>query len=341
MENIPLIIYMNMKLLIICLEEEKERADGLRLLLDKMAIYSGILLAKPQESGRRDIEKQFFAFFNLATANNGNAAKPVEEKKPDEGDYAPTHVMVISNLAPEWVDFLAGFSCGSHVPFLAYGEDASKCIPEVFNFCFRILPTQDSLLSYLNSESEAFKKRETDRETQKAREALLEQGIPVNNNSLAQCVADGLLDDIVLFFGAGFSPDTRDKTGVPLLNIAARAGNLEIIQFLIKAGAPVNMRAEDRDTSALIDSVMGKFDDITTDLIKAGADVNIQSKDGQTALIVAVGADEEGTVELLLKAGANPDISDHMGMSARKYASLFRKTVLMDLFQTYAPEKAG
>jgi ankyrin repeat protein len=86
---------------------------------------------------------------------------------------------------------------------------------------------------------------------------------------------------------------------------------------------------------------MGKFDDITTVLINAGADANIQSKDGQTALIVAVGADEEGTVEVLLKAGANPDIADHMGMSARKYASLFRKTVLMDLFNTYAPVKAG
>ena len=158
---------------------------------------------------------------------------------------------------------------------------------------------------------------------------------------MAQCVADGRLDEIALFFGAGFSPDTKDKNGVPLLNIAARAGNLEIIQFLLKAGAPVNLRAEDRDTSALIDSVMGKFDDITTVLINAGADANIQSKDGQTALIVAVGADEESTVELLLKAGANPDISDHMGMSARKYASLFRKAVLVDLFNTYAPVKAG
>jgi hypothetical protein len=330
---------MNIKMLIICLEEEKERADELRLLFDKMAIYSGILPAKSKKGGRRSIEKQFFAFFNLTPSNTGDTAQSVDGKTLESQEDTPTHVIIISHLAPEWVDFLAGFSCGSHVPFLAYGEDAKKCVPEVYNFCFKILETQDSLFAYLDSESAALKKKEVDRETQKARNALLEQGIPVNNNSLGQCVAEGRLDDIVLFFGAGFTPDTKDKTGVPLLNIAARAGNYEIVQFLLKAGAPVNLRAEDRDTNALLDSVMGKFSDIITDLIKAGSDVNIQSKDGQTALIVAVGADETEIVEELLKAGANPDISDNMGMSARKYASLFRKTELVNLFNTYAPEK--
>jgi hypothetical protein len=330
---------MNIKLLIICLEEEKDRADQVRLLLDKMAIYSGILLAKKEDGGRRNIEKQFFAFFNLTTSNGDTTAPPVEQKARDPQGETPTHVMIISNLAPEWVDFLAGFSCGSHVPFLAFGKEARKCIPEVFNFCFKILETQDSLLSYLNAESEAFKKKETDREAKRARDTLLERGIPVNNNSMADCVAEGKIDEIKLFFGTGFSPDTRDKNGVPLLNIAARAGNPEAVKFLLSAGAPVNLQAEDRNTSALLDSVMGKFYDIMTDLIKAGADVNIQSKDGQTALIVAVGADDVIMVEELLKAGANPDISDHMGMSARKYASLFRKTAIMDLFNTYAPEK--
>ena len=331
---------MNIKLLIICLEEEKERADQLRLMLDKMAIYSGILLAKLEEGGRSNIEKQFFAFFNLTVSNADAVAPPVDQKALDAQDETPTHVMIISNLAPEWVDFLAGFSCGSHVPFLAYGEDARKCVPEVFNFCFRKLDTEDALCSYLKSENEAFIKMESDRETQRARNALLEQGIPVNNNSLGQCVTEGRLDDIVLFFNAGFSPDTRDKTGVPLLNLAARVGNQEIIEYLIKEGAQVNLRAEDRDTSALIDCVIEKNYDIMTDLIKAGADVNIQSKDGQTALIVAVGADETDMVEELLKAGANPDISDHMGMSARKYASLFHKSAIMDLFGIHAPEKA-
>ena len=330
---------MNMKLLIICLEEEKERADQLRLQLDKMAIYSGILLVKSEESGRRNIEKQFFAFFNLPNSNVNSAAPPADQKALETVDETPTHVMIISNLAPEWVDFLAGFSCGSRVPFLAYGEDAGKCVPEVFHFCFRILDTEEAYLSYLNTESEVLKKKATDRETQKARETLLDEGIPVNNNSLAQCVTDGRIDEATLFFAAGFSPNVKDKTGVPLLNIAARTSNFEMAMFLLKAGADVNLLAEDRNTSALIDSVMVKQYDLVVELIKAGADLNVQSKTKQTALIVAVGADLANMVEALVKAGADPDIADSMGMSARKYATLFRKTALVELFNAHAPEK--
>jgi ankyrin repeat protein len=76
------------------------------------------------------------------------------------------------------------------------------------------------------------------------------------------------------------------------------------------------------------------------DLVKAGIDVNLRSKDGQTALIVAVGAGEEKMAEALLKAGADPDISDSLGASARKYAVLFHRSSMLALFETYAPEKA-
>jgi ankyrin repeat protein len=76
------------------------------------------------------------------------------------------------------------------------------------------------------------------------------------------------------------------------------------------------------------------------DLIRAGVDVNIQSKSGQTALIVAVGANEEEMVEALLKAGADPDVKDLMGTSARQYASLFHNKTIQANFETYAPKKA-
>jgi len=75
------------------------------------------------------------------------------------------------------------------------------------------------------------------------------------------------------------------------------------------------------------------------DLIEAGAALDIQSKDGQTALIVAVGTGDTVTIEALLKAGANPDISDNLGLSARKYAALFRNNSLIALFDNLAPKK--
>jgi ankyrin repeat protein len=51
---------------------------------------------------------------------------------------------------------------------------------------------------------------------------------------------------------------------------------------------------------------------------------------------VAVGAGNEKLVEILLKAGADPDISDSLGVSARKYAALFHKEPIVKLFETYA-----
>ena len=46
-------------------------------------------------------------------------------------------------------------------------------------------------------------------------------------------------------------------------------------------------------------------------------------------------------VEALAKAGADPDITDSMGVSARKYAALFHKTIMIELFNACAPEKEG
>jgi ankyrin repeat protein len=81
--------------------------------------------------------------------------------------------------------------------------------------------------------------------------------------------------------------------------------------------------------------------DIMDDLIKAGTDLNVKDKNGQTALIVAAGASREKMVEVLLKAGSDPDIPDSLGVSARKYANLFRNEVILSLFDTIAPVKSS
>jgi len=222
---------------------------------------------------------------------------------------------------------------------LVYGEDAIAGIPVEFASFFRSLKTEDSLEEYFSAESEAFDKWQTASEIIKARDALLQMGIPVNGESLAICAGESGIQEVSLFLSAGFSPDTRNKAGVPLLNIAARKGNREILEHLIQAGAHLNHQSDDRGTTALVDSVMRKQHGIMDVLINAGADLDIKSKDGQTALIVAVGAGDERMVEALLKAGADPDISDNMGVSARKYAALFHKSSVTTLFDTYAPIK--
>jgi len=290
-----------MKVFHICLEEEKDKAFQLSTILEKTGIPSETHLIKSKDEGLKAIENF-------------------------------SHVSVLSALGPGWVDFLAGFFCGSHTPIFVYGEEAIKSIPEVFAFCFKFFFNEAQLKEYIAVEYETFKKNEAAAETNHARQALLDRGVPVTKDSLVQCVAEDRADDVALFFAAGFSPDTKDKKGIPLVCIAARNGHLNTLKLLLYSGAQVNLDAEDRGSNALFDSALIRNKEIVKVLIEAQADVNVQSKDGQTALIVVVGAGDEDIVELLVKAGADPDIKDALGVSARKYATIFGNKNMLAMF---------
>jgi len=290
-----------MKVFHICLEEEKDKALQISTILEKTGIPSETHLIKGRDEGLKAIENF-------------------------------SHVSVLSALGPGWIDFLAGFFCGSHTPIFVYGAEAVKSVPEVFAFCFKFFFTEEQLKEYIAAEYETFKKNEAAEETNHARQALLDRGVPVTKDSLVQCVAEDRADDVALFFAAGFSPDTKDKKGIPLVCIAARNGNLNTLKLLLYSGAQVNLNAEDRGANALFDGALIRNKEIVKTLIEAQADVNVQSKDGQTALIVVVGAGDEAIVEILVKAGADPDIKDALGVSARKYATIFGNKNMLAMF---------
>ena len=315
-----------MKILLIHSEKDEEVVGQIQPLLQMAKAAVDILPVQPLNSTGGDIKKQFAAFFSSASS----------EGKDKHTSNAPTHVLVITPIAQRWLDFLAGFSYGSNLPLLVFGQEAIAAIPVEFASFFRTLITEKSFEEYFEAENEAFENWKSAREIIKARDTLLQMGIPVTGEALASCAGEGSIMEVSLFLAAGFSADTRNKAGVPLLNIAARKGNWEILKLLVESGAQLDIQADDRGTSPLLDSVMSKNIDMVNALIKAGADLNIKSKDGQTALVVAVGAWDEKVVEALLRAGADPDIPDSMGVSARKYANLFHKTDITTLFSAYA-----
>ncbi|MDR0598397.1 MAG: ankyrin repeat domain-containing protein [Treponema sp.] len=227
--------------------------------------------------------------------------------------------------------FAAGFACGARLPLLIYGGEAPSLPPWSAGEPVHLRGEAD-FSAYLEREAKEWIR---ERSIQQARESLLEGGIPCTAASLGQCIGEKNLEAVKLFLRAGFSPDTRDKAGVPLICLAARAGDREITALLIGNGASVNAPAGDRGGTALIDAALGKHTDILGDLLGAGADPNAKSKDGQSALIIAVGLNDEPTVELLLKSGANVDDPDSLGVSARKYAALFNRPGMVKLFRTY------
>jgi hypothetical protein len=301
-------------------KDEKAAASRIGTFLKKMEITAETFSVNGTVKKTPDI------FFNRQTG-----------EKEDTPVYAC--VIIISAVTGHWFDFFAGFSKGSCLPFLVYGEETIAAIPSDFSFCFMPLKTEASLKEYLEAKLDTFKKQEAYRKILKARETLLQKGISVTEESLVSSVRENGAAEVPLFFTAGFSPDTKDKTGVSLLNISARKGNREMLRILISCGANVNIRADDRETSPLIDSAIGKHHGLVEDLLEAGADTNIKSKDGQSALIVAAGAGDEKMAEILLKAGANADEPDSLGLSARKYAALFHQQNMVDIFEQYAPEK--
>ncbi|MDR1058165.1 MAG: ankyrin repeat domain-containing protein [Treponema sp.] len=248
---------------------------------------------------------------------------------------AGSHIIAAGKPDGWAAGFVTGFSAGSGIPVVIFS--APETASRVSSSPFRCINDEASLLLYLEKEEAAWKRNQKKKNMEKARARLLLRGIPVSEEAMADCAADGSPETLNLFLKAGFSPGARNKAGTPLLNLAARKGNREMVQRLLKAGAGINQIAEDRGSSALMDGVMRGHTPILEDLIKAGADINIKSKDGQSALILAVGAGDEISAELLLKAGAAVDEPDSLGVSARKYALLFKKPGMIALFNRYAP----
>jgi ankyrin repeat protein len=83
------------------------------------------------------------------------------------------------------------------------------------------------------------------------------------------------------------------------LNEAVRCYQVPIVQFLIDAGADVNIRDDGGFTSLMQAARLG-FLELCQLLVSAGADVKFADEDYQTALSIAVDAGEKEIVEYLL-----------------------------------------
>lgn len=87
---------------------------------------------------------------------------------------------------------------------------------------------------------------------------------------------------------------------------AAKAGNIDSVQTLIKSGADVNQTSGD-GTTALAHAAHRNDLPMVELLLKAGADVDLSNDFGATALYLAAASADEMLIEKLLMAGANPN----------------------------------
>lgn len=233
-----------------------------------------------------------------------------------------------SSLAASWFAFAAGYGYSRGSNFALYRFDPSRPFPEYLSG-LPIIDNLEELSSFYRTEQASWLIQD---ERRRARAALLEMGVSVHNDSLAQCARDGDTKAVELFLKAGFHPDIRDKHGVPLLCLAARGKHRAVAEVLLAHGATVDFQSEDRGYSPLMDAAQAGSADLVELFLEKGASPNLTSKDGQTALVVAVGRNDAEVARLLVNGGADVDLADKLGLSARKYASLFKNPEILSLF---------
>jgi uncharacterized protein len=243
----------------------------------------------------------------------------------------------VTSLGSSWFSFAVGFGYSRGSNFALFRFDPSRAFPRYLAG----LPVFDGIeeLSAYYQVEKADWLVQDDRRASRA--ALLEMGISVHNDSLAQCAREGDTKAVELFMKAGFPPDVRDRYGVPLLCLAARGKHRAVAEILLERGAKIDLQSEDRAYSPLMDAAQAGSADLVGLFLEKGADPDLASKDGQTALIVAVGRNDAEVARLLVAGGANSDFADKLGLSARKYAALFKNPEILSLIDPVPSPSGG
>ena len=113
---------------------------------------------------------------------------------------------------------------------------------------------------------------------------------------------DNFVDHLIQI-GTDVNANSPGKT--PLVT-AVSNGHVKIAEALIAAGADVNVaQSSRRGVTALTEAARKEYNNIIRYLVRLKADVNISENDGTTALMLAASYGDDESVELLLEAGAD------------------------------------
>jgi len=110
----------------------------------------------------------------------------------------------------------------------------------------------------------------------------------------------------------------RPDSGFSALSIAAYNDSMPCVRALLLYGANPNVR---RPTTVAPVILACRCPEIVAALVEAGEDVNTPLSNGHTALMSAVQANNQGSVNLLLAHGANVNARDVDGCTALMIAS--------------------
>lgn len=114
--------------------------------------------------------------------------------------------------------------------------------------------------------------------------------------------------------------NTRDNdTGDTALHIATRRSDASWVGFLLQKGASANSRDRDGNTPVMV-AAQTRWAEGVQIYVAIKSQLDLQNRIGETALQKAVQNRDTGIAKMLIDGGANPDITDSSGRSARSMA---------------------
>jgi ankyrin repeat protein len=153
---------------------------------------------------------------------------------------------------------------------------------------------------------------------------------PLDRN-LVLSAYKGQLADVKVYVEKGADVNLQDQKERTPLIFAASAGHTPVVKYLIDAGADVDKQDKDGQT-ALLHACKRSFNETATLLLESGADVNFQSKKrGVTALMIAAVWDNTELVQILLDHGADPQLTDTFGRTAKLLAQKKGNTAVLGM----------
>ncbi|MEP5763116.1 MAG: ankyrin repeat domain-containing protein [Halieaceae bacterium] len=141
----------------------------------------------------------------------------------------------------------------------------------------------------------------------------------------------GDLARVEVLVGKGANVNVQDQKKRTPLIFAATNGHTSVVEFLISKGAKVNAQ-DSGGRSALLYAAKRSFNETAALLIEKGADINVQSKKkGVNALMLAAVWDNVELVQMLLKQGADTQLTDIFGRTAKVLAEKKGNKAVVDL----------
>ena len=125
----------------------------------------------------------------------------------------------------------------------------------------------------------------------------------------------GSLSDTQAALIGGASANAKADDGTPVLVIAVKAENLDLVRLLMENGARPDEKAKDETTALTLASDNGNLEIVSYPL-DHGADVNEPGSLRETAIIKAARARRNPVVRVLVAKGANLDETDATGATA-------------------------